>query len=150
MACRSDRPRQEDVNRFVFLGKKIRIPTRGWAVQRARSGRQKMGSTLLSGQPRRWDLNKLSWPPAGGKPGRIHHLKGQVTDLTQMACRSVKPMQRRVNRFVFLGKKIRIPTRGWAVQRARGGRQKRESTLLSGQPRRSRNTNERTKAISGA
>ena len=46
-------------------------------------------------------------------------------------------MQRRVNRFVFLGKKIRIPTRGWAVQRARGGRQKRESTLLSGQPRRS-------------
>ena len=45
-------------------------------------------------------------------------------------------MQRRVNRFVFLGKKIRIPTRGWAVQRARGGRQKRESTLLSGQPRR--------------
>ncbi len=66
----------------------------------------------------------------------IHHLKGQVKDLTQMACRSVKPRQKRVNRFVFLGKKIRIPTRGWAVQRARSGRQKRESTLLSGQPRR--------------
>ena len=56
MACRSDRPKHEDVNRFEFWGKKIRIPTRGWAVQRARSGRQKMGSTLLSGQPRRWRI----------------------------------------------------------------------------------------------
>ena len=28
-------------------------------------------------------INEMSWPPAGGKPGRIHHLKGQVADLTK-------------------------------------------------------------------
>ena len=31
MACRSFRPGQELANRFEFWGKKIRIPTRGWA-----------------------------------------------------------------------------------------------------------------------
>ena len=34
--------------------------------------------------------------------------------MTHYACRSVRPGQELANGFEFLGKKIRIPTRGWA------------------------------------
>ena len=137
MACRSFRPRQELANRFEFFGKKIRIPTRGWAIRRARSGQTKEVVQTAVGQPRRWDQKYSSNQPAGRRPELTSSSRREPTRLQPiMACRSFRPRQELANRFEFWGKKIRIPTRGWAVRRARSG--VTEDLLLTahGQPRR--------------
>ena len=63
---------------------------------------------------RRWDRSYVQATGRRENRSGILDSKATIQTMTHYACRSVRPRQEPANRFEFLGKKIRIPTRGWA------------------------------------